>query len=148
MNNEVHCYLWHVFPQTQIGNVFLSNANVAMKFILDGFNYCSCMILWQLCGSFPLSGSNNSSVEGTFSFVTNILSDKRLSMGHNTLENSVIVSGNNSIWSEKEREEIIDRVFNRDLSKHRITTLSSEADSVTKLMMNTMKMTWTVKTNA
>ena len=29
-------------------------------------------------------------------------------MSHNTLENSVIVSGNNFIWSKKEREEIID----------------------------------------
>ena len=66
-------------------------------------------------------------------------------MSHDTLENSVIVSGNNSIWSEKEREEIIDRALE---IKHRITTLSSEADSVTKLMMNMMKMTWTVKTNA
>ena len=34
------------------------------------------------------------------------------------------------------------------LSNRRIATLSSEADSVTKLMMNTMKMTWTVKTYA
>ena len=66
----------------------------------------------------------------------------------NTLENSVIVSGNHSIWSEKEREEIIDCALEIYLSKHRIATLSSEADSVTKLMMNTMKMTWTVKTNA
>ena len=67
-------------------------------------------------------------------------------MSHNTLENSVIVSGNNSIWSKKEREEIIDRALEIYLSKHRITTLSSEVDSVMK-MMNTMKMTWTVKTN-
>ena len=80
--------------------------------------------------------------------MTNILSDKRLSMSHDSLENSVIVSGNNSISSEKEREEIIDRALEIYLSKHRITTLSSEADSVTKLMMNTMKMTWTVKKNA
>ena len=70
-------------------------------------------------------------------------------MSHDTLENSVIVSGNNSILSEKEREEIyIDRALEIYLSKHKITTLSSEADSVTKLMMNTMKMTWTVKTDA
>ena len=89
-----------------------------------------------------ISGSNNSSVECTFSFVTNILSDKHLSISHNTLENSVIVSGNNSTWSEKEREEIIDRALEIYLSKRRITTLSSEADSVTKLMMNMMKMTW------
>ena len=65
-------------------------------------------------------------------------------MSHNTLENSMIVSGNNSIWSEKEREEIIDCALEIYLSKRRITTLSSEADSVTKLTMNTMKMTWTV----
>ena len=68
-------------------------------------------------------------------------------MSHDTLKNSMIVSGNNSISSEKEREEIIDRALEIYLSKNRITTLSSEADSVTKLMMNTMKMTWTVKTN-
>ena len=55
--------------------------------------------------------NSNSSIECTFSFVTNILSDKCLSMSHDTLENSVIVSGNNSIWSEKEREEIIDRAL-------------------------------------
>ena len=69
-------------------------------------------------------------------------------MSHDTLENSVIVPGNNSIWSEKEREKIIDRALEIYLSKRRIATLSSEADSVTKLMMNTMKMTWTVKTDA
>ena len=51
-------------------------------------------------------------------------------MSHDTLENSVIVSGNNSIWSEKEREEIIDRALEIYLSKRRITTLSSTADSV------------------
>ena len=55
---------------------------------------------------------------------------------HDTLENSVIVSGNNSISSEKEREETIDRALEIYLSKRRITTLSSEADSGTKLMMN------------
>ena len=53
----------------------------------------------------------NSSVERTFSFVTNILSNKHLSISYYTLENSVVVSGNNSIWSEKEREEIIDHVL-------------------------------------
>ena len=57
--------------------------------------------------------NSNSSIECTFSFVTNISSDKRLSISHDTLKNSVIVSGNNSIWSEKEREEeIIDRSLN------------------------------------
>ena len=45
------------------------------------------------------------------------------------LKNSVIVSGNNSIWSEKEREEIINHALEIYLHKCRITTLSSEADS-------------------
>ena len=49
------------------------------------------------------------------------------------LENSVIVSGNNSIWSEKEREEIIDCAFEIYLSKCRMTTLSSEADLAEQL---------------
>ena len=51
-------------------------------------------------------------------------------MSHDILENSVIVSGNNSIWSEKESEEIIDCALEIYLSKRRITSLSSEADSV------------------
>ena len=45
------------------------------------------------------------------------------------LKNSVIVSGNNSIWSEKEWEEIIDCVLEIYLRKRRITMLSFEADS-------------------
>ena len=76
-----------------------------------------------------ISGSN-CFVERTFNFVTNIVSDKHLSMSHDILENSVIVSGNNSIWSEKESEEIIDCALEIYLSKRRITSLSSEADSV------------------
>ena len=52
-------------------------------------------------------------------------------MSHDTLENSVIVSRNNSIWSEKDREEIIDPTLEIYLSKRRIITLPSEADSVT-----------------
>ncbi|CAB3995543.1 zinc finger 862-like [Paramuricea clavata] len=55
-----------------------------------------------------ISGSN-STVERTFSVLTNILSDKRLSMRHSTLDDSLIVYGNDSLWSVKEKEEIIDR---------------------------------------
>ena len=55
-----------------------------------------------------ISGSN-SAVERTFSVVTNILSDKRLSMRHNTINEALIVYGNDSLWSTEERESIIDR---------------------------------------
>ena len=56
-------------------------------------------------------------------------------MSHDTLKDSVIVSRNNSIWSEKEREEIINGAseIHVYLSKHRITMLSSEADSAEQL---------------
>ena len=39
-------------------------------------------------------------------------------MNHDTLENSVIVSGNNSIWSEKGREEIIIRALEQTQNHH------------------------------
>jgi hypothetical protein len=54
-----------------------------------------------------ISGSN-SSVERTFSVVTNILLDKRLSMHHNTINEALVVYGNDSLWSTEEREAIID----------------------------------------
>ena len=57
-----------------------------------------------------ISGSN-SAIERTFSVVTNILSDKRLSMQHNTINEALIVYGNDSLWSTEERESIIDRVI-------------------------------------
>ena len=53
-----------------------------------------------------VSGSN-SQVERTFSTVTNILSDKRFSMNHNTLEDCLVILGNDILWKKHEKEEII-----------------------------------------
>ena len=53
-----------------------------------------------------ISGSN-SQVERTFSTVTNILSDKRLSMNHNTLEDCLVILGNDSLWTKHEKGEIM-----------------------------------------
>ena len=50
-----------------------------------------------------ISGSN-SKVERTFSTVSNILSDKRLSMSHSTLNDNLIVYGNHSLWNKDERK--------------------------------------------
>ena len=44
-----------------------------------------------------------------FENLTNILSDKCLSLSHSSLEDSLIVYGNDGLWSVKEKEEIIDR---------------------------------------
>ena len=47
-------------------------------------------------------------------------------MSHDILKTFVIVSGNNFIWSEKEREEIIDHALEIYLSKPRITSADSD----------------------
>ena len=62
---------------------------------------------------------SNSQVEKTFSTVTNILLDKRLSMNHNTLEDCLVILGNNSLWKKHEKEEIIQAIRELYMSKRR-----------------------------
>ena len=65
-----------------------------------------------------ISGSN-SQVERTFSTVTNILSDKRLSMNHNKLEDCLVILGNDSLWKKHEKEEIIQASRELSMNKRR-----------------------------
>ena len=53
---------------------------------------------------------SNSQVERTFRTVTNILLDKIPSMNHNTLENCLVILGNNSLWRKHDKEEIIQAI--------------------------------------
>ena len=53
-------------------------------------------------------GVSNSVVEGGFSHLTCMLSDKRLSLNHNTMENLLMIKINNKVWSESEKNGIID----------------------------------------
>lgn len=71
-----------------------------------------------------ISGSN-SSVERCFSTVTSILSDRRLSMAHDTLEDTLIISGNDNLWSPQEREEIIERARVLYMAKRRRLKLNT-----------------------
>ena len=48
-------------------------------------------------------------MERTFSTVSNILSDKRLSMLHYNLKENLIVYGNHSLSNEDEKDEIIEK---------------------------------------
>ena len=75
-----------------------------------------------------ISGSN-SSVERTFSVVTNILSDKRLSMRHETINESLIVYGNDDLWTTEERTEIINRAVEIYLSKKKRRSRSRDPES-------------------
>ena len=54
---------------------------------------------------------SNSQVEKTFRTVTNILLDKIPSMNHNTLENCLVILGNNSLWKKHDKEEIIQAIW-------------------------------------
>ena len=65
-----------------------------------------------------LSGSN-SSVERAFSTLSNILSDKRMSSKHATLENLLLVKLNDKVWNDVEREEIIESALAIYLKKRR-----------------------------
>ena len=81
-----------------------------------------------------ISGSN-SSVERCFSLVTSILSDRRLTMSHDTLEDSVIILGNDSLWSKQERVGIIERAREIYMSKRRRTKLSEKDQCNTTVTM-------------
>ena len=72
------------------------------------------------------SGSN-SSVERSFSTLTNIMSDRRLKMSHLTLETLIIIKGNDRNWSENERGEIISQAVSIYLKKRRFKKVDSPA---------------------
>ena len=57
--------------------------------------------------------------------LANILSDKHLSMRHNTINESLVVYGNDSLWSNEGREEIINRAVELYLESKRHQSLVS-----------------------
>ena len=55
-----------------------------------------------------ISGSN-SAVERIFSILTVILNDRRLKMNHSTMEDSLIIAGNDQNFTYQERDDILSR---------------------------------------
>ena len=76
------------------------------------------IILVELVMCFPLS---NSVVERTFSFLTIFLNDSQLSMPHGTMEDCLLIAGNNSNWSMLEKEEILNEIAEEQLQKKQKT---------------------------
>ena len=72
-----------------------------------------------------LSGSN-SSVERAFSVLTTLLSDRRLSMKHDTMEEVILIAGNDSLWSDSERAEILNAAVEKYMSKRRILRMEQD----------------------
>ena len=65
---------------------------------------------------FRLSASS-SMVERAFSLLTVLLSDKRLSLKHETIESLMKINLSDKIWTEKEKNEILERAVDVYLSK-------------------------------
>ena len=95
--------------------LFLSRAGVLFRFHVLPL---SAHLSFAFLNSFKLSVHilksltliicSKSRVERVFSTVRNIFSDKCISFSHSTLDETLIVYGNHSLWSKDEREEMVE----------------------------------------
>ena len=69
-------------------------------------------------------GVSNCTVESCFSYLTAMLSDRRLSMVHETMSNLLLIRANHLVWSESEVEEILDAALVKYFQKRRKLKLS------------------------
>ena len=69
-----------------------------------------------------LSGSN-STVERVFSLLTLLMSDQRLKLAHNTIENLMIININDKLWTPTETKEIVVKATQKyEDTKRRVRT--------------------------
>ena len=64
-------------------------------------------------------GLSNSTVEAGFSFLSAMLSDIRLSLRHDTMEDLLIIKANDRLWTATERDAIIDLALTTYMGKRR-----------------------------
>ena len=70
-----------------------------------------------------LSGSN-STVERAFSVLTLFMSDRRLRMKHNLVEQLLLIKVNDKIWTQEEHEDIIQLAAQKYLEKRQTKTFT------------------------
>lgn len=68
-------------------------------------------------------GVSNGTVESCFSFLTAMLTDRRLSLLHDTMADLLLIRANHSIWSEQERQDFISCALQKYLSTRRKSRL-------------------------
>ena len=68
---------------------------------------------------------SNSFVESTFSFLTAMLSDRRLSLNHDTMANLLILRAKHLVWTDVERENLIDSALHSFMQTRRKLKLAS-----------------------
>ena len=66
--------------------------------------------------------SSNKAVKSSFSILTAMLSDRRLSMSHETMEDNMIISSNAKVLTEQEKEVILQNAMNKYLTNKRHKT--------------------------
>ena len=81
---------------------------------------------------FSLSASN-SMVEGAFSLLTLLLSDKQLLLKHETIESLMKINLSDKIWIEKEKNEILERAVDVYLSKQRGEKIAEPPKKVSRM---------------
>ncbi|XP_033632523.1 zinc finger protein 862-like [Asterias rubens] len=64
-------------------------------------------------------GVSNSTVECGFSILTSMLSDRRLSLNHNTMEDLLLIKANHLVWEEHERDDILEDALKLFMLKRR-----------------------------
>ena len=60
-------------------------------------------------------GPSNSVVEGGFSQLTAMLLDRRLCLSHETMEDLLLIKTNDGVWTNSEREDIIETALQKFL---------------------------------
>lgn len=80
------------------------------------------------------SGSN-STVERSFSLLTNMLSDRRLSMSHKTMNMLLKIKISDKLWNDIERKELIDRALEIFLNKRRRTRMTENEPARKKIRL-------------
>ena len=94
------------------------------------------MVLTQRLDEFPQLGSlarllfsisgSNSTVERAFSTLTQILTDRRISLKHKSIEDVMIIKGNDCNWTDEERNEILERAREIYYEKRQRTRLDGQ----------------------
>lgn len=71
-------------------------------------------------------GVSNGFVESCFSFLTALLSDRRLCMTHDTMADLLLLRANHLSWSETERTDLIAEALNQFMSTRRKLKLDDD----------------------
>ena len=74
-------------------------------------------------------GVSNGTVESTFSYLTAMLTDRRLSLSHDTMSDLLLIRANDAVWTEAEKSAIIESALTEYLQKRRRLTLHSVSAS-------------------